>query len=217
MKFKLFADDTQFYLSLRNVEDTERKINEVMNDVKIWMDSKQLKMNDKKTECLIVGRKNEIKKLEFESLRVLGEEFEVMRPIKNLGVIFDSNLTLNEQVNQVVKTAGYHLRNIAFLKRYLDERMIKMLVHNYVISRIDYCNVLYCDLPNYIFKKLQNVINRAARLIKSLSPWDRITPTLIELHWLPIKARIILKICVLTPQALESGKPVYVRAMLKDF
>ena len=62
VKFKLFADDTQFYLSLRNVEDTERKINEVMNDVKIWMDSKQLKMNDKKTECLIVGRKNEIKK-----------------------------------------------------------------------------------------------------------------------------------------------------------
>ena len=49
VKFKLFADDTQFYLSLRNVEDTERKINEVMNDVKIWMDSKQLKMNDKKT------------------------------------------------------------------------------------------------------------------------------------------------------------------------
>ena len=86
-------------------------------------------------QCLIVGRKNEIKRLEFESLRVLGEEFEVMRQIKNLGVIFYSNLTLNEQVNQVVKTAGYHLRNIAFLKRYLDERMIKMLVHNYVISK----------------------------------------------------------------------------------
>ena len=88
MKFKLFADDTQFYLSMRNVEDTERKINEVMNDVKIWMDSKQLKMNDKKTECLIVGRKNQIKKLEFESLRVLGEEFEVMRPIKKFGCYF---------------------------------------------------------------------------------------------------------------------------------
>ena len=50
VKFKLFADDTQFYLSLRNVEDIERKINEVMNDVRIWMNSNQLKMNDKKTE-----------------------------------------------------------------------------------------------------------------------------------------------------------------------
>ena len=32
VRFQLFADDTQFYLSLGNVEDTERKINNVMID-----------------------------------------------------------------------------------------------------------------------------------------------------------------------------------------
>ena len=39
VQFQLFADDTQFYLSLGNVEDTERKINNVMIDVKRWMNS----------------------------------------------------------------------------------------------------------------------------------------------------------------------------------
>ena len=39
VRFQLFADDTQFYLSLGNVEDTERKINNVMIDVKRWMNS----------------------------------------------------------------------------------------------------------------------------------------------------------------------------------
>ena len=47
----------------------------------------------------------------------------------------------------MVKTAGYHLRNIAFLKKYLDDKTVKMLIHNYVISRLDYCNVLYYALP----------------------------------------------------------------------
>ena len=50
-----------------------------------------------------------------------------------------------------------------------------------------------------------------------MSPRDRITPTLIELHWLPVKARIIFKMCVLTYQALVSEKPTYMRNMLKSF
>ena len=80
-----------------------------------------------------------------------------------------------------------------------------MMIHNYVISRLDCCNVLYYALPNYNLKKIQTVFNRAARLIKGLSPRERIA--LIELHWLPVKVRIIFKMCVLTYQALNSGKP----------
>ena len=54
--FQLFADDTQIYMSFGNVEDSERKINDVMIDIKRWMNSKQLKLNDSKTEYLLVGR-----------------------------------------------------------------------------------------------------------------------------------------------------------------
>ena len=92
-----------------------------------------------------------------------------------------------------------------------------MLIHNYVISRLDYCNSIYYGLPNYLLKKLQNILNRAARLIRGLSPYDRITPVLIDLHWLPIKARIIFKINVFTFQAMKYGKPVYLRELLHDF
>ena len=217
VRFQLFADDTQFYLSLGIVEDTERKINNVMIDVKRWMNSKQLKLNDSKTECLIVGKKHDLRRLDIANLRVLENEFEVTSPIKNLGIVFDCSLSFNEQINRVVKTAGYHLRNIAFLKKYLNDKTVKMLIHNYVISRLDYCNVLYYALLNYNLKKIQNVFNRAARLIKGLSPHERITPALIELHWLPVKARIVFKMCVLTYQALNSGKPGYLRNALKSF
>ena len=215
--FQLFADDTQFYLSLGGIEDSETKINDVMTDVKRWMNSKQLKLNDNKTECLLVGKKHDLRRLDITKLRILENEFDVMSPIKNLGIIFEPDLSFNKQINQITKIAGYHLRNIAFLKKYLDEKTVKMLIHNFVISRLDYCNALYYGLPNYNLKKIQNVLNRAARLIKGLSPSDRITPALIELHWLPVKARIIFKLCTLTYQALMSGRPVYMRNMLKSF
>ncbi|KAK4314098.1 hypothetical protein Pmani_014587 [Petrolisthes manimaculis] len=60
-------------------------------------------------------------------------------------------------------------------------------------------------------------MNRAARLIRGLSRRDRITPALIQLHWLPIKARIVYRQCVMVHQALNFGKPVYMRDMLLYF
>ena len=60
-------------------------------------------------------------------------------------------------------------------------------------------------------------MNRAARLIKGRSLRDRITPALIDLHWLPIKARIVYKQCVMVYQAIKFGKPEYIKDMLKSF
>ena len=164
-----------------------------------------------------MGKSHDRRRLDISRLRINGNTMEVAATAKDLGVIIDSDLSFKDQINRVVRTAGYHLKNIAFVKKYLDEKTIKMLVHNHVISKLDYCNSLYYDLPNYTLKKLQYVMNRAARLVKGLPLRERITPALIDLHWLPIKARIVFKICVLTYQALKFGKPEYIRHLLEDF
>ena len=216
--FKLFADDTQFYMMLESVEDTERKLSEIMVDIKTWMDGKQLKLNEDKTECLIIGKKNDISNMRnIQNLSVNNTPMNVSKSVKNLGVLLDCSLTLKEQISKIVKISGYHLRNIAFVRKYLDECTVKKLVHNYIISRLDFCNSIYYGLPNYHMKKIQLIMNRAARLIKGVGPRERITPILIELHWLPVKARIVYKICLLVFNALKFGKPEYVRRMLKDF
>ncbi len=49
MAFKLFADDTQFYMAVDNIDNTERKTKLIMDDGGKWMESKQLKLNQIKT------------------------------------------------------------------------------------------------------------------------------------------------------------------------
>ena len=180
--FKLYADDTQFYLSLSDIDNTEEKLSRIMIDVGKWMLSRQLKLNEDKTECLVVGKAKDVRRLDISSFQINDRAMTVGKSVKDLGVIIDCNLSFKDQINQVVKTAGYHLRNITFVKKYLDEKTMKMLVFNHVISKLDYCNSLYYGLPNYLLKKLQIVMNRAARLIKGLSPGDRVTPALLDLH-----------------------------------
>lgn len=215
--FKLFADDTQLYMSLCNVQNSEEKLTSIMLDIIKWMVRKQLKLNESKTECLIVGKALDIERVNICQIKVNNQYIKVSKNVKDLGVILDCELSMKDQINETVRMASYHLKNIAFVKKYLDEKSVQMLVQNHVISKLDYCNSLYYGLPNYLLRKLQLVMNRAARLIKGLTRRERITPALINLHWLPVKARVVYKQCVIVYQALHSGKPVYIRNILNDF
>ena len=147
------------------------------------MNQKQLKSKyEDNTECLIVGKKGDLRRYEnIQSLNIDGNDISVMKSVKDLGVMLDKNLSMREQIEKVVKIAGYHLRNLAFVKKYIDESSLKKLIHNHVISRLDYCNSLYYGLPKHQLRKLQYTMNRAARLIKGRARRDRITPVLMEL------------------------------------
>ena len=78
----------------------------------------------------------------------------------------------------------------------MNRKNLVTLVHSLIISKVDYCNSLFTGLPNVILKKVQSVLNRAARLILNLPPRVPTTSSLIELHWLPLKAIIEFKIWV---------------------
>ena len=188
-----------------------------MTDFESWMNKKKLKLNEGSTECMLVGTKRMLQNFShFTELDIGGTVVKLSNEI-NLGIAFDQKLSMRKQVQNVVQAGNYHLRNIAFLKKDLDKDTMKMLVNNYVVTRLDYCNSLYYKLPDYLLKKLQVLQNRAARMIANIRPWDSATPTLMELHWLPIKARIEYKICLLAQQAVVYGEPRYLRDYLVPY
>lgn len=52
----MFGDDTQFYLTINDVQDTEARLSDIMVDMGRWMYCKQLKLNENKTDDLVSGR-----------------------------------------------------------------------------------------------------------------------------------------------------------------
>ena len=65
--------------------------------------------------------------------------------------------------------------------------------------------------------KLQRIQNSAARLVTLSCKYDHITPILHELHWLPVKYRIIYKILLLTYKCLHGMGPIYLQELLKEY
>ena len=68
--------------------------------------------------------------------------------------------------------------------------MFQMLVVALVHSRLDYGNSMLVGIPAYLLRRLQLVLNAAARLILHLKRSDHITDALVSLHWLRVPERI---------------------------
>ena len=58
-------------------------------------------------------------------------------------------------------SAVFHLHNVRRIRKYLSTESAKLLVHAFVISRIDYCNSLLYGLPQTRLIKLQRVQHAA--------------------------------------------------------
>ena len=119
------------------------------------------------------------------------------------------------QIHSVTRTCYMHIHMLKKLKKHLTAPALHMLVHAFIISRLDYANSLYYGIPDYLIAKLQRVQNMAARLIHSLRYDDPITAAFIQLHWLPIRQRICYKIAVLTYKCGNDTAPKYLSSLLE--
>ena len=89
----------------------------------------------------------------------------------------------------------FHIRRLRQICRLLGRDVAAKLVSTFVISRLDYGNAVLAGLPELTIAPLQRVLNAAAHPVLGLRPRDHVTAALIDLHWLPVAARIEFKLC----------------------
>ena len=104
----------------------------------------------------------------INSLSVSGAIIPASPYVKNLGVIIDSELTLSDHVTYICKSSYHYLRNIRTIRPYLTVSSAKTIVHSVISAKLDYCNSLFIDIPDYLITKLQRVQNAAARIVLNL-------------------------------------------------
>ena len=142
---------------------------------------------------------------------------DVIKPVsvvRDLGVFLDSELSMRHHINTVVSSCFFHLWHLKSVRRILGAEVTSGLVSAFVTTRLDYCNSVLAGLPQSTIDPLQRVQNAAARLVAETGTRDHITPVLQILHWLPIKFRIIYKLCVLMHLVRVGHSPAYLSDMM---
>jgi len=214
----LYADDTQLYikLSAKDIDNAKLRLMTCFNEIQSWCASMRLKLNASKTELIWFYHHPPPNSDLLHTLLNLGPDCSIKPAdvVRDLGVLLDNSLSMKSQISSISKSCFFHLRRIRQVKKSLNERCLRTLVQAFVISRIDYCNSVLYGLPASTLKPLTTVLHYAAKLIKNLAPRDHVTPTLRELHWLPIQARINFKICMLMYRVHTNSSPSYVSSLV---
>jgi hypothetical protein len=136
----------------------------------------------------------------------------VKASVRNIGAQLDERLCLDEQVAAVCRTSYAQLKNLARIKKNFDRKSLEKLIHAFITSRLDFCNSLYFAAKNHSLSKLQILQNSCARLLVNLNRYAHVTPILNQLHWLPVKQRIVFKILVITYKCIHDVEfPSYLR------
>ena len=118
------------------------------------MHQNMLKLNADKTEVMLFSNP---RTMDTISVDMGNSSIALTSCVRNLGVMFDSNMTMEQQVNAVCRSSYGQLRKIGHIRRYLSSVGTKSLVNGLVTSRLDYCNALLHGLPNALIDKLQRV------------------------------------------------------------
>ena len=187
---------------------------ECINDIRLWMASNFLKLNDSKTEVLILGSKHMLNNMPGLSLHIGDDVIQPSEAVRNIGAMFDETLSMKQHISMICKGAWHHLRLINQIRPYLDTDSCKTLMHSFVSSRLDSFNSLLYGVSKKELTRLQRIQNAAARIICGAKKSDNITPILKQLHWLPVIKRIEYKIILLTYKALNNMAPDYISSLL---
>ena len=129
----VYADDSQIYCCFDNqdMDISVSRVEKCVADVRSWMIRNHLMLNDSKTELLhLTSRFSSTP--EAPALRVGDAVVTPSASARNLGAVLDKNVTMNQHVNSICRSASFALYNIGKLRPYLDKA--SKLKHLFMLS-----------------------------------------------------------------------------------
>ena len=137
-----YADDEQLILSFKPILETQSqavsKMEKCITDIRNFLHENKLCNNGDKTELLLIGAPQQLKKLQVSSIKIENVEIKTLDHVRNLGVIFDKSMTMENQVKKMCKNTYFNIRNFSKIRKSLDKETIKILMNTY--TTIDFSN-----------------------------------------------------------------------------
>lgn len=213
-----YADDHTLYDSFQadsrlGEQTCVSNLEKCLADIQTWMTKNRLKMNNEKTECIMFGNKVQLDKCITTSITVNDAEIVLQNKIDYLGVPLDETLSMKSFIVKKCKVAAFNLHNIRKIRNCLSQKAAKQIVISLVISHLDYANAILINLPAKTIYPLQRIQNQAAKLILMHNCSDSSADALKELHWLPVKWRIVFKVLCLAFKCVHNQAPDYLQEM----
>jgi hypothetical protein len=216
--YKIYADDIQIYRTFLPPElnDIAAKMERCIEDVKNWLQCKLLILNGNKTEFILFGTKHQLKRYtsNFQGIHVAGEIISCKEVVRDLGVLLDCHLTLQNHITNICRKAFINVHLISRVSRSMDIQTRRIAVNALVCSHLEYCAVLLHGIPKKLLAKMERVLKSALRVVIGFKRRDPVTHLYPQYNWSTMQQRIHLRTAKLMYKIQRfEGAPQYLKTL----
>ena len=163
LKYVLFADDSNFYISHTDINYLLTLMNQEMDKVRAWIIANKLTLNISKTHYIIFHRRNLPSDLQP---LVMGETIlERVISTKFLGITLQENLKWHNHIQNISRKID-RLNGILYLTRHmLTENALKQMYYALVYPNIIYCQTVWGSSGTVVSKQIVTSQKRVIRTI----------------------------------------------------
>ena len=209
----LFADDCAFWRTGRQLPHLIKQIQIDLNNLNDWANMWGIKLSLTKTVGIIFSLHKKGCKTNELNLKIGNDTLKQVREVKFLGVTFDSELTFNKHISNIVESTKKTLNLLKAIKstNWGASTKSMLMVYNACIrSRLDYGAQVFCCASDIALKKLQTIQYQALRLIGQALPNTPGNSLEVEYNIMPLNYRRKLQMLKynLKINALQTNHPV---------
>ena len=121
INFHSFADDQQLYLSfaptsIGSKESCINKLQDCIAEIRSWMRTNLLKLNDDKTEFIVFGTRQSLSSVGDTTICIGNDTISNKHIVRNLGVMFDSELKGIAHVNKLCSSLYLTIKQVSLIR-----------------------------------------------------------------------------------------------------
>ena len=118
----MYAADTQLYVEFNksSMAASLQDLEVCIDGIKSWMSQNILKLNEDKTEVIVVGSRKYLEGMPSISSRMGNCTITPTRSVCNLGAHFDSRMNIEEFIIKKCRACQLQLHKIARIHKYLS-------------------------------------------------------------------------------------------------
>lgn len=213
-KFHLYADDSQIYITgkITDILELINRLNSDLLNIFNFSESNNLSLNIGKCKYMFIGSKNNLSIIDGMNLPPIlmaGKPLKRVKEAYDLGVLLNENLTWENHYNNIISKAYGKLKAAYLAKNFLNKNSKITVVEYYVLSQLNYCNILMQNLSQDLISKIQKLQNSCTRFIFGLRKFDHISQHFKQLNVLNMENRRLLHSATLMHKITRNKAPAY--------
>ena len=207
LNFILFADDTNLFLTGKNLKTLFSTMNKELNYVTDWLKANKLSINISKTQYILFMKPSQTDNipLKLPNLKIDRSSIKRARSTKFLGVIIDEHINWKEHINLIKSKVSKNLGVMYKTKNFLDQNCLKKLYFSFIHTYLNYCNMAWASNFKTHLKKLYTTQRKASIIIMNKDIHAESRPLMKNLSILNVYQINIFQI-VLFMYKLKNGK-----------